>query len=77
VGLTQRRPGRTAFPGHNPWTPWFFLAVPLIIYTLWVVGPMLYTFYLSLTNWDGISPPEFIGLKNYVRLFRDDVFFFP
>jgi multiple sugar transport system permease protein len=36
---------------------------------------MLYTFYLSLTNWDGISPPEFIGLKNYVRLFRDDVFF--
>jgi len=75
VGLTQRRPGRTAFPGHNPWTPWFFLAVPLIIYTLWVVGPMLYTFYLSLTNWDGISPPQFVGLKNYARLFRDDVFF--
>ena len=75
MGLTQRRPGRTAFPGHNPWTPWFFLAVPLIIYTLWVVGPMLYTFYLSLTNWDGISPPQFVGLKNYARLFRDDVFF--
>lgn len=34
------------------------------------------TFYLSLTNWDGISPqPAFVGLQNYVELFNDRVFF--
>ncbi len=46
------------------WTPYLFLIVPLLLYLVWIIGPMLYTFYLSLTDWDGISPEaEFIGLK--------------
>lgn len=56
-------------------TPWYFLTIPLIIYFLWVIGPMFYTFYLSMTNWDGLSDPKFIGLKNYIKLFKDPVFF--
>jgi ABC-type sugar transport system permease subunit len=55
-------------------TPWLFLIVPLVIYLIWVIGPMFYTFYLSLTNWDGISTPDFINFRNYERLFRDPVF---
>lgn len=55
-------------------TPWLFLIVPLVIYLIWVIGPMFYTFYLSLTNWDGLSSPEFINFRNYERLFRDPVF---
>jgi ABC-type sugar transport system permease subunit len=55
-------------------TPWLFLIVPLIIYLIWVIGPTFYTFYLSLTNWDGLSQPEFINFRNYERLFRDPVF---
>ncbi|MGD2205335.1 MAG: sugar ABC transporter permease [Anaerolineae bacterium] len=55
-------------------TPWLFLIVPLIIYLIWVIGPTFYTFYLSLTNWDGLSTPEFIGFRNYERLLRDPVF---
>jgi ABC-type sugar transport system permease subunit len=55
--------------------PWLFLALPLLIYIIWVIGPMFYTFYLSLTKWDGLSAPEFRGLKNYRRLFEDPVFF--
>ena len=31
-------------------TPYMFLIVPLIIYLIWVIGPTLYTFYLSLTD---------------------------
>jgi multiple sugar transport system permease protein len=56
-------------------TPYLFVAFPLLIYTVWVIGPMLYTFYLSLTDWDGVSGMNFIRLKNYSRLFRDRVFF--
>jgi len=55
-------------------TPYFFLIVPLVIYLIWVIGPMLYTFYLSLTDWDGLSSPGFVGLQNFERLFRDPVF---
>ncbi len=55
--------------------PYFFLAVPLIIYLIWVIGPMFYSFYLSLTRWDGLSAPIFRGFRNYQRLFHDPVFF--
>jgi multiple sugar transport system permease protein len=56
-------------------TPWAFLALPLAIYIWWVIWPMLYSFYLSLTSWDAFSPPAFIGLENFVRLFKDPVFY--
>ncbi len=55
--------------------PYLFLATPVVIYIVWVIGPMFYTFYLSLTNWDGLTSPTFIGLRNYERLFNDKVFF--
>jgi multiple sugar transport system permease protein len=52
------------------WTPYLFLSVPLLIYLVWIIGPMLYTFYLSLTDWDGISPEsKYIGLSNFETLF--------
>jgi ABC-type sugar transport system permease subunit len=55
-------------------TPWLFLAIPLALYFLWVIGPAVYTMYLSLTEWDGLSAPVFIGLDNFRLLFDDDVF---
>ncbi|MBC8504600.1 MAG: sugar ABC transporter permease [Anaerolineales bacterium] len=55
--------------------PYLFLVIPVIIYIVWVIGPMFYTFYLSLTDWDGLTTPNFIGLKNYVKLFDDKVFY--
>ena len=55
-------------------TPYLFLTIPLLLFIFWVIGPMLYTFYLSLTKWDGISAPVFIGFRNYEKLFRDPVF---
>lgn len=55
-------------------TPWLFLAFPLALYILWVIGPAFYTMYLSLTDWDGLSKPNFIGLENYRVLFDDPVF---
>ena len=57
------------------WTPYIFLFVPLLLFLAWVIGPMIYSFYLSLTNWDGISPPRFIGFRNYTRLFDDPTFY--
>jgi multiple sugar transport system permease protein len=56
-------------------SPYLFLIVPLALFLMWVIGPMLYSFYLSMTNWDGVSPPKFIGLRNYVRLFDDPILY--
>lgn len=55
-------------------TPYFFLVLPLLLYCVWVIGPMFYSVWMSFTNSDGISRQEFIGLENYERLVQDDVF---
>ena len=46
---------------------WFGIGVALAL--LFTLYPILYTFYLSLTNWDGISAPHFVGFYNYERMF--------
>ena len=55
--------------------PWLFLAVPLALYAIWVIGPTIYTVYLSFTEWDVISEAQFVGLNNYADLFNDPVFY--
>jgi raffinose/stachyose/melibiose transport system permease protein len=56
--------------------PWLFLAPALAIYTVIVVYPMVYSAYLSLFRWDGVSPTKvFVGLENYwILLTQNDVF---
>lgn len=34
-------------------------------------APVLYTVYLSFTEYDGLGDPEWIGVENYVEMFRD------
>ncbi len=37
---------------------------------LWV-GPMLYSLYLVAHDWNMITPPEFVGMKNFTRVLAD------
>lgn len=53
---------------------WGFLALPVLFYGIIRFYPTLNAFYLSLTSWDLLSEPEFIGLENYRRLFADPGF---
>lgn len=57
------------------YVPWLFLAVPLVLYAIWVIGPTIYTVYLSFTEWDVISEAQFVGFDNYIDLFNDPVFY--
>ena len=45
----------------------------------WLIGffgltiiPMVYSLYLSFTSYNIFSPPKWIGLDNYIRMFTDD-----
>lgn len=51
-----------------------FIAPALIIYSLYVIYPILTTLNYSFFEWNGISDKVFIGLDNYVRMLNDDVF---
>lgn len=55
--------------------PYLFLVPALALYVVWIIGPTVYTFYLSLTNWDGVSAAGWVGLANFHRLFTKDSLF--
>jgi ABC-type sugar transport system permease subunit len=52
-----------------------FVSPWLIGFVLFTVYPLIYSFYVSLTRFDLISKPRFIGLANYSELFFDDPLF--
>ncbi|MDD8053139.1 MAG: sugar ABC transporter permease, partial [Thermotogota bacterium] len=57
------------------WKPWAFLALPLTMYVLWVIWPIIQTFGTSFTKWDGMDAhPIWIGFDNFTLLFRDATF---
>src|SRR5690349_2431230 len=51
-----------------------FLAAPVILYLYYVIWPFAQAAGYSLTDWGGFSDsPNFVGLSNYARLFRDEL----
>ena len=47
---------------------WLFMSPTLIIFTIFIIIPIFFAVYISLTDWNGISPPgdaTFIGGQNY------------
>ncbi|MEE6261475.1 carbohydrate ABC transporter permease [Plantactinospora sonchi] len=51
-----------------------FLAAPIILYSVFVVGPYAQAFQLAMTEWRGIGTPKWVGFANFERLFQDEVF---
>ncbi|WP_445253662.1 carbohydrate ABC transporter permease [Ochrobactrum sp. MYb379] len=53
---------------------WSFLALPILFYSIIRFYPTIEAFWLSFTDWDLMSPPQFIGIGNYEKLFADPEF---
>lgn len=59
--------------------PVIFLAPYVVCYTMFAVFPILFSFCISLTDWDsiaGLANRKFIGLDNYIKLFTSDKLFY-
>ena len=56
----------------------FAFAIPWILGLLiFTIGPIFVSIYLSLSKYDVISAPEFLGIDNYRRAFLEDELFWP
>ncbi len=58
----------------NKW-PYLFIAPYFISYGVLSLFPIIFTLYLSLTDWDLYGNRNFIGLDNYKQLFFHDSYF--
>ncbi|NSW89196.1 MAG: sugar ABC transporter permease [Firmicutes bacterium] len=55
-------------------TGWLFILPILIGFLVFVAGSVIYSLVISLTKWDLLTPPVFIGIQNYIRVFKDESF---
>lgn len=67
---------RTRFSRSNTRTAYLFLLPALLGLTFLTALPLLGVAGISLTNWSGLEPPQFVGTDNYAELFTDDNYFF-
>lgn len=52
-----------------------FVAPGAIIYLFFMIVPIIYCFYFSMTNWNGFTDTwEFIGVENFINIFSDQGF---
>lgn len=57
--------------GESPWLPYLLILPGLILYSAFVVVPIVGTLSLSLFQWDGLSAPIWVGLDNFAEVIAD------
>lgn len=60
-----RREALTFYLCISPW---------LVGLLLFVLGPTLVSLGISFTRWDLLTPPRFVGMRNYERMLNDPLF---
>ena len=54
---------------------WLFALPAIIGFVVFDIGPMVASVLISFTEWNGVTPPKWVGLSNYEEIiFRDDLF---
>ena len=53
---------------------WSFILPNFVGFALFTLIPVIAAFGLAFMKWDGFNDPEFVGIRNFIRLFRDDNF---
>lgn len=54
----------------------FLMSMPYVVYFLiFLAFPLVFSFVLIFHKWNIITPMEFIGVDNFVRMFQDAKFF--
>jgi len=54
--------------------PYFFVSPFFILFAIFFLLPSLAALVLGFFRWSSLGTPEFIGLRNYERLFADPIF---
>lgn len=72
VSLSQKK---RSLQFRNDIKGYMFMAPFLVLFTVFTLLPVIIAFTLSLTSYNMIDAPKFIGLRNYISLLMDDDIF--
>jgi ABC-type sugar transport system permease subunit len=65
---------RTSLQKQESIIAWLFILPTLIGLGIFVFGALIYSLYISFTRWDMLTPARWVGLGNYLYIFRDPYF---
>lgn len=60
---------------YKPWTPYLYLVPAAIVLVTFVFFPLVRAVYFSLTEYNLLSDPRWVGLSNYQTLFASQPFY--
>ncbi len=70
----RRKNARKSLAASETFWGYTFLAPVIIGFLVFTAIPVVVSLYYSLTNFDGILPPKWVGLENYTSLFTNGEF---
>ena len=53
---------------------WFYVGPSLLINCLFLLFPVFATLWMSLTSWNGLESPQWVGAANFLELFASQPF---
>ncbi len=56
------------------WTPYLLVAPAVLVFAFVVLVPALLNTGLSFVDWSGTNEMVFVGIDNFTRAFRDDIY---
>jgi raffinose/stachyose/melibiose transport system permease protein len=66
------RPARRRKRSRSQLVGFAYLLPALAVYFLFLLAPFLHSVYLSFFTWDGITPKQWVGLRNYSQALGSD-----
>lgn len=76
VVLPTKRPLHKRYPGLFQWLEAMPYLLPTLIgFFVFILGPVIASFFLGFTKWDLLTPPKWIGLGNYETMIFDTPLF--
>jgi lactose/L-arabinose transport system permease protein len=73
LGFTRTRARWRRELWRHRW-PLLFISPFFVLFAVFNVYPIGFSFWLSLHDWPGLGPMDFVGLANYTELGRDSIF---
>ena len=65
----------TTASAKRNWSPYLFIAPSYLPLIGFLIIPMMAAVLLSFTQWDLLTPPQWIGIENFAELFQDKKFY--
>ncbi|WED21265.1 sugar ABC transporter permease [Vibrio sp. JC009] len=56
-------------------SPWLFLFPGIVVFSIYVIYPIIQSINLSMYEWDGLGEKVWVGFGNYAELFDSEAFY--